>query len=140
MIHWQNCIFYGTAEKRYLFLNQFISKTKIIKSTRSEKTFRITEFLLLLDYKMTTSFVNFILFCPNFFKNKTKTYFSTSFTPHIPRNTKPVPNYKEIGSPKLTHNPFLNSDLPLPLLALFFHSLHGIFSTPLHHFQLHLSL
>lgn len=41
-------------------------------------------------------------------------YFSTSFIPYISQYTKSVPKYKGIGSPKLTHNPFLNSDLPSP--------------------------
>lgn len=66
--------------------------------------------------------VNLILFSLGLFKNKTKMHFSTSFIPHISQYIKSVPKYKEIGSPKLTHNPFLNSDLStLSLLSFTIH-------------------
>lgn len=52
-------------------------------------------------------------------------YFSTSFIFYVSWHTKSVPKYKEIGSLKHTHNPFLNLYLSLlsPLITWnFFHS------------------
>lgn len=93
-------------KKIIYFLINLYQKLKLYNQLVWKRSLEIIEFLLLLDYKMTTS-----CFFSAYLKIKPK---CTSFIPYISQYTKSVPKYKGIGSPKLTHNPFLNSDLPSP--------------------------